>query len=232
MQIQPKPTMNINLGKTWQFDRAVAENFLTHAQQHIPDYDRVISKCVRFAEMNLPKHSKILDFGSATGYTIDRLQAAGFTNLYGIDSSSDMIQQCQSKSANYLCADYIPAHYKDFDLILSNWTLQFIENKLEILQQISRSLTDRGYLILSEKVTEDPQLIELYHLWKKGQGVSDQDIALKQQSLAGVLKIKNHRWWLDNLTNAGFNDVQIVNANWCFITYLCKKIISIRRIHV
>lgn len=223
MQIQPKPTMNINLGKTWRFDRAVAENFLTHAQQHIPDYDRVISKCVRFAETNLPKDSNILDFGSATGYTINKLYASGFTNLYGIDASPDMIRQCRSGPANYLCLDHIPAHYSNFDLILSNWTLQFAENKLEILQQMSKALKSRGYLILTEKVTEDPRLIELYHLWKKGQGVSDQDIALKQQSLVGVLKIKNHRWWLDNLTNVGFNDVQIVNANWCFSTYLCKK---------
>lgn len=223
MQIQPKPTMNINLGKTWQFDQAVAQNFRTHAEQHIPDYNRVISKCVKFAELNLKKDAKILDFGSATGYTIEKFWSAGFRNLHGIDSSADMISHCNSSLARYQCSDQVNDDYRDFDLVLSNWTLQFVENKTKILTQIHSALKPGGYFILTEKITQEPQLIELYHSWKQGQGVSNEEILLKQQSLRGVLKIRDHRWWLNTLDKSGFKNVQIVNANWCFCTYLCSK---------
>ena len=77
--------------KNWVFDEAVAKRFQQEAKAHIPSYDTVIDKCIDFANKNLKKNDKIIDVGSALGYTIKRFIDEGYTNVYGVDNSRAMI---------------------------------------------------------------------------------------------------------------------------------------------
>jgi SAM-dependent methyltransferase len=205
----------------WKFDQTVADIFVDHARQHIPNYETVINKSIRLADLKLDKTAKILDFGCATGRTLEQFKLAGYDDLYGIDNSQAMLDKC-NVFADLLCADTVPDSYQDFDLILSNWTLHFADNKEEILDRIVSALRPGKFFILSEKVSEMPVLIDLYYEWKFAQGVSREAIERKRQTLDGVMKVKPNEWWLEKL-NERFGHVAVIDADWCFCSYLCIK---------
>jgi len=222
-----KLIMNTNTGnflqRPWQFDHQVAEVFVDHARQHIPNYETVIQKCLSLAQQRLSNDSKILDFGCATGHTLEIFHSAGFQNLYGIDLSAEMLSYCATHLAQYHCGSTIPDHYTNFDMIMCNWTLQFSKEKFNILEKIYQALKPQGILIVSEKVSNDPKMIELYHQWKFSQGVSLEDIEQKAQALKGIMTVNSQSWWNESLQELGFSQPQIIDSSWCFCTYLCVK---------
>jgi SAM-dependent methyltransferase len=205
----------------WKFDHSVADIFVDHARQHIPNYETVIAKSINLANFALDKSAKILDFGCATGRTLEQFDQAGYHNLYGIDSSQAMLDKC-TVTANYLCANTVPADYEDFDMILANWTLHFVDDKTAVLDRIVSALKPASYFIVSEKISEDPLLIDMYHEWKFAQGVSREAIEIKKQTLDGVMKPQSNSWWLETL-NKRFDHVSVMDADWCFCSYLCIK---------
>lgn len=223
IQIHPRQIMNINPGESWKFDQQVAKEFVDHAKHHIPNYDLVTDKSVSVAKQRCNSDSKILDFGCATGYTLKKFHDAGFYNLYGIDNSIDMLDYCDPSLATYQLSDNVDPSFKGFDLITSNWTLQFVDDKLSVLQNIFGALNSNGVFILSEKISNRPDLISHYHDWKRDQGVSEEIIQQKQQSLEGVLKLQSHEWWIDTLKSVGYKSVDIIDAHWCFCTYMAIK---------
>jgi tRNA (cmo5U34)-methyltransferase len=205
---------------TWKFDANVAQTFVNHARGHIPNYDTVIDKSVAVCKKLLNQDSSIIDVGCATGETLRRLSQVGFTNLTGVDSSQDMLNQCQAPAA-LICSDQFPNQL--FDAVLCNWTLHFIPNKLDYLQQIYDNLKPGGFLIVSDKTSLDPTLIEFYHDFKSSMGVSAEEIAAKAASVRDIMYINTPKWYLETLDNLGFKNIQIVDASWCFTTFFCIK---------
>ena len=47
---------------------------------------------------NMPKDSKIIDFGCGTGKMGELLHKAGFTYIVGVDGSSEMLETCKAKN--------------------------------------------------------------------------------------------------------------------------------------
>lgn len=205
---------------TWKFDATVAETFVDHARQHIPNYDAVIDKCVDVCRHLCTEDSAIIDVGCATGETLQRLYDVGFWNLYGVDSSKDMLAKAPT-IAQYTHSEELPAGR--YDAVLCNWTMHFMFNKITYLQSIYDNLNDNGFLILSEKTTVDPLHTHFYHKFKKKQGVSAQAIEEKARSLEGVMNIHNVEWYQHHLREAGFGKIDIIDASWCFTTFLCSK---------
>ena len=76
----------------WQFDESVAKRFQHEAITNIPDYERVISLCIDIVNNNYPKETKIVDVGSALGYTMDRFIQNGYTRerVEGINTLDDL----------------------------------------------------------------------------------------------------------------------------------------------
>jgi tRNA (cmo5U34)-methyltransferase len=212
--------MNTKTG-SWQFDAAVANSFVEHARQHIPNYDLVIDKCVAMAENSLGRFGRIIDVGCATGETLRRLRQAGFLNLTGVEASEAMLNHCDHDIARYIHSDCFPQ--EQFDAIICNWTLHFVSDKKKYLSDISKSLSTRGFLILSEKTSLDPTAIKFYHQWKHSQGVSWSDIRAKEEAVKGIMYIDSPAWYTDTLQQVGFNNIQIIDASWCFTTFLCTK---------
>lgn len=206
---------------TWKFDSTIAETFVDHARCHIPNYDQVIDKCVGLCEYYLEESSHIVDVGCATGETIRRLHAVGFDNLTGVESSSSMLQQCDYNIARYIHTDQFPV--ETVDAVLCNWTLHFVEDKIKYLIDIHRNLNKDGLLVLSEKTSLDPVAINFYHKWKHSQGVSWEDIASKEAAVKDIMYINDPKWYIDTLTWIGFRNIQVIDASWCFTTFLCIK---------
>ena len=205
----------------WQFDHNIAKVFVAHAQQHIPNYDAVIDKCVSLAQDYLASDSAIIDVGCATGETLKRLKQVGFANLYGVESSQAMLDHCDPGLAQYYHSNTFPN--KKFDAVLCNWTLHFVKDKISYLSAIHSNLDDHGFMILSDKTSLDPVCIKKYHEWKSSQGVTQEQIQAKEQSVKDIMFIDNPKWYLDTLQQVGFGRVEIIDANWCFTTFLCRK---------
>jgi SAM-dependent methyltransferase len=205
---------------TWKFDANVAKTFVAHAKQHIPNYDTVIDKSVAVCRHLCDEDSAIIDVGCATGETIQRLYNTGFWKLYGVDSSADMLAMAP-QIAQYTCSDQFPEG--KFDAVLCNWTLHFIQDKLNYLRSIANGLNDNGFLILTDKTSLDDLDIHFYHKFKKAQGVTPAEISAKEESVKDIMFINDPEWYYENLRTAGFSEIHLIDASWCFTSFLCIK---------
>jgi trans-aconitate methyltransferase len=203
---------------TWKFDKQVADIYHHHVRQHIPNYDSVVNQAVNCCIDLCAKNDYIVDFGCATGYTLQRLSSAGFTNLLGVDSSNDMIDACDTKIATY-STSLLP---QKFSAIISNWVLHFNENKTDIIDQMGNSI-DNGFVFISDKMITTDYVSKKYHQWKHSQGVSWEDIKLKEHSLQGVMFLHPVDWYINTLKQAGFSQVEVVDAKWGFVSLLAFK---------
>jgi len=203
----------------WVFDDDVAKRFDQEARTHIPHYEEVIEKCVVVAK-TLPSSARIIDIGSATGYTLEKLRAAGFTDVWGVDNSRAMLNHSRV-SENLLESGVLPREHGPFDLILANWTLHFIENREEYMRDMRDSLSPSALLILSDKMSCSELVHSQYHDFKRSQGVSEEEIAAKAASIVGILSTRPLSWYLETLEKLGF-DTEVIDASWCFATILCR----------
>lgn len=203
----------------WKFDQTVASNFATHARQHIPNYDQVINNCIEICQ-EVGYDAKIIDVGCAIGETLSQLNNAGFTNLHGVDNSQAMLDQCPP-IAKLTLSDTLPQ--EEFDVVLMNWTLHFINHKELYLQEIFDHLVPGGILVLTEKTSVDPDALKFYHKFKSAQGVSNEDIIKKSNDIKDVMFVDNPLWYLTTLKKIGFDKIFIINAFWCFTTFVCIK---------
>jgi trans-aconitate methyltransferase len=203
---------------TWKFDKQVAGIYHHHVRQHIPNYDAVINQsidcCIDFCNSN----DSIVDFGCATGYTLQRLTDAGFTNLLGVDSSQDMINVCDTNIAKY--STKLPE--QKFKTIIANWVLHFNENKTDIINQMGTSI-DNGFVFISDKMITTDYVSKKYHQWKYSQGVSWEDIKRKEQALQGVMFIHPVEWYIETLKQAGFYQIEVIDAKLGFVSLLAFK---------
>jgi SAM-dependent methyltransferase len=205
----------------WEFNEEVASRFLEIARREIPDYDRVIEKTIEVAHKAGDKSIKVIDVGSATGYTLQRLHDAGFSNLYGVDNSQDMLNKSFAQ-ARLICSDEFPVNEGPFDLVIANWVLHFIPEREQYLKSIRSSLSGQGVLVLTEKTMQSNSAQSLYYDFKRGNGVSEQEIQEKQQRLEGVLTAYPLTWYYSTLASLGFNQIDILNANHGFVTIMAK----------
>lgn len=208
----------------WKFDDSIAPIFVDHARKHIPDYDRVIDLCVDICVTKFQdKHIKIIDIGCATGETLDRLHVAGFKQLFGVDNSESMLKLCNNEIATYITSDNFPTGYGKFDVVLCNWTLHFIKDKIAYLKNIVDSLNENSVFILSDKTMNSDIDLTLYHRFKSSKGVPDFEIKKKAEAVKDIMYINDCAWYLDVLKSIGFTNVSVINAAPCFTTFMATK---------
>jgi hypothetical protein len=204
----------------WSFDPAVAQRFQQEARDHIPDYERVIELCRSIADQRCAPGNPIVDVGSALGHTLDVFSAAGYTNLYGVESSPFMLESSTFKDRIFLTEQFPDAVFK---FVMINWTLHFILEKAEYLRRVYDHMIPGGTLIISDKTTQTSEVKELYYNFKRANGVAEEYIQAKEQKLKGYMHTVNQDWYADNLVKIGFTNVQIINARLGFVTFLCHK---------
>ena len=218
--------LEFNENNKWSFNSSVAKTFVSHAIQHIPNYQQVITQSIEICKKLIKDSSedRIIDVGCATGETIKRLYQSNFHNLVGVDNSSAMLAKVQDLPiAHWIHSDQFPVDQGPYSAILCNWTLHFIRDKLAYLQDIYQGLSNTGFLILTDKTCDSGIDLELYHDFKRAQGVTEEEIRNKAESLRGVMYIDNPDWYLNTLQNLGFAQVSIINSAPCFTTFLAIK---------
>ena len=207
---------------SWKFDQSVAQTFARHAEQHIPHYRSVLEKslmaCQKFANLD----DAIVDIGCATGETLKLLHQAGFCNLFGIDSSKNMLDQCPTDIATMCCSDQLNWPPNFFQVILCNWTLHFVPNKQQYLHSMVKCLAPGGVMIISDKHTLDPTMIEFYHEFKRKQGVSQEEIDIKEQRVEGIMYVDDPNWYQQQFDLLKLHH-RIIDADWAFISFMVQK---------
>lgn len=215
-----------SIGDHWSFDTGIADSFDQHARQHIPDYDRVIDLCITVCQHLIkdPAEDRILEVGSAVGETVKRLFAKDFHNIVGVESSANMLDKIRNVPiAHWIESDQFPHEHGPYQAVLCNWTLHFIKDKQTYLQKIYDGLNDGGFAIITDKTSNVGTELELYHNFKRTQGVSEEDIVAKAASVQSIMFINEPSWYLDTLKEIGFKQVAIINSAPCFTTFLAQK---------
>lgn len=206
----------------WKFDAQVAQQFADIARREIPDYLRVIDLCIDLIKKDAREQPKIIDVGSAVGETLQRLYTAGFRDLYGVESSAEMLSR-SFEQAVLIESQQFPLDAGPFDYVLANWVLHFIPERYAYLQSIMQGLSPGGTLILTEKVSASERSDALYYDMKRMHGISEEQIEAKRRSLHNVLVTRPLAWYLQTLDELGFIDIEIINAAPAFMTFAAVK---------
>ena len=213
----------MNTIKPWVFDQNVANDFNEIANKNIPDYEQVITQCVQIISKIGIENPHIIDVGCATGNTLRHLYNAGFTRLTGVDSSEDMLRTIHLPIAQLILSNNFPCDQGHYDVVLANWTLHFIKDRKTYLTAIAESLSANGVLILTEKTQSSKVVQALYREFKRTNGLTNEEILIKEQQLEGVLTPYSVDWYLTLLPKLGFVEVEIINARYGFVSFLARK---------
>ena len=226
------------ISKKFEFDEAVASVFDDMLSRSVPFYDEVRKLIISLILSEQEDGKKVLDLGSSTAKFLLDLHTKMDANmvLKGLDNSPAMLeraqQKCQAFGADISLelADMLTYDYEDEDVIVANYTLQFIRpmQRLELVKKIYDGLNDDGLFIFSEKVVFedkklDKQMIDIYYDYKKRQGYSEYEIAQKREALENVLIPFTIEENIRMCKDAGFSQVDTVFQWANFVTFVAKK---------
>jgi malonyl-CoA O-methyltransferase len=133
--------------------------------RHAPTYDEYAGlqetlgeRLLHYVNGSLPAAPRILDIGMGTGNTTLRLlQRFPAASIHGCDLALNMVARSRAKEALkswkqfFITADTEFLPYRDacFDLVISSFTLQWLEHWDRALQEISRVLNPGGIFLCS-----------------------------------------------------------------------------------
>ncbi len=224
--------------KKFEFDQAVASVFDDMLSRSVPFYDEVRKLVIALILTEQEEGKKVLDLGSSTAKFLLDLHSKMDVNmqLKGLDNSQAMLdraeQKCQAFGAeiDLELADMLTYDYKDEDIIVANYTLQFIRpmQRLELVKKLYNALNKDGIFIFSEKVVFkdkklDKDLIDIYYAYKKEQGYSEYEIAQKREALENVLIPFTIEENIKMCKEAGFKNVDTIFQWSNFVTFVSKK---------
>lgn len=224
--------------KKFEFDEAVASVFDDMLTRSVPFYDEVRKLVISLILAEQQEGKKVLDLGSSTAKFLLDLHSKmdDKMKLKGIDNSQAMLdrakQKCHAFGAHIdlELADMLRYTYHQEDIIVANYTLQFIRpmQRVELVKKLYDGLNDDGIFIFSEKVVFedkklDKQLIDIYYDYKKEQGYSEYEIAQKREALENVLIPFTIRENIQMCQEAGFKQIDTVFQWANFVTFVAKK---------
>jgi len=224
--------------KKFAFDEAVASVFDDMLSRSVPFYDEVRKLVISLILAEQKEGMKVLDLGSSTAKFLLDLYAKKSVpmQLKGLDNSQAMIdravQKCQAFGAkiDLELADMLAYDYQNEDVIVANYTLQFIRpmQRIELIKKVYGGLQDEGMFIFSEKVVFadkklDKQMIDIYYAYKKSQGYSEYEISQKREALENVLIPFTIEENIRMCKEAGFREVNTIFQWANFVTFMAKK---------
>ena len=224
--------------KQFEFDAEVAAVFDDMLGRSVPYYKEAQDITEFFVHKNLQEGGLVYDLGCSTAsllLNIHRKLKVEAT-LVGLDNSEAMLEQARRKCEAYgakidvLYADILEYDYKEADVFVSNYTLQFIRPLVreELVKKIANALKKEGVFIFSEKVIShhaklNKDLIECYYDFKKTQGYSEYEIMQKREALENVLVPYSEEENIQMAKNAGFSHCEVVFRWANFATFIAIK---------
>jgi len=125
-----------------QFSKTYSESFENFNNKSISDY-------FRYLDFNV-LNKKILDIGCGDGKDSILITKRG-AKFFGIDTSEEMIElsKINNPDATFIKGSFqkIPYSSKSFDIVITKWAMQILENIDEGYKEINRVLKKKGIFI-------------------------------------------------------------------------------------
>ncbi|MEL7298275.1 MAG: carboxy-S-adenosyl-L-methionine synthase CmoA [Pseudomonadota bacterium] len=227
--------------KAFEFDTAVTAVFSDMIRRSVPGYRDTLAGIHRLASTELPEHCRCYDLGCSLGAATLSI-CLGLDNRAGhiiaVDNAAAMIDGCRSadhfverpQTIDFLCADIADVEITNADLVVLNYTLQFLPpaERDALLRRIFEGLRPGGMLVLSEKFRFDDDrvqslLTDQHHEFKRQNDYSDLEIAGKRSALENVLIADTRETHETRLRDAGFAHVVLWQANLNFGSFLAIR---------
>jgi len=225
--------------KQFEFDEEVAAVFDDMLQRSVPFYKESQRITEFFVLKYLSEDGLVYDLGCSTAsllLNIDR-QLTCKAELIGLDNSEAMLERAKAKCHAFGAdnisvenADILKYPYKQADVFISNYTLQFIRPLVreELVKKIADSLHVGGVFLFSEKVIShhsklNKELIECYYDFKKEQGYSEYEIMQKREALENVLVPYSEEENIKMAKNCGFSHCEVIFRWANFATFIAIK---------
>ena len=229
---------NQPIKKQFEFDADVAAVFDDMLQRSVPFYKEAMKLTSRFALLYLKENGQLYDLGCSTAsqlLDIERDMACK-ASLTGIDNAAAMLEQASKKidvfgsDIEVVEGDILSYDYKKADVMISNYTLQFIRPPVRetLLKRIYERLNEGGVFIFSEKVVSEDKtlnkaLIDCYYDFKKEQGYSAYEIMQKREALENVLIPYTAEENIEMTRRCGFKQCEILFRWANFVTFIALK---------
>jgi len=225
----------------FSFDAQVADVFPDMIDRSVPGYRSIITMIETLTQHYAQPGSTLYDLGCSLGastLSMRRGITAKGCSIISVDTSETMVERCakaierdhNATPVEMVCGDIREVNISNASVVVLNFTLQFIpqEDRIQLLEKISRGMRPGGVLILSEKVVFEDQhldklLIDIHHDYKRAHGYSDLEISQKRSALENVLipeTIPDHR---ERLRQAGFASVDVWFQCFNFMSMLAVK---------
>jgi len=226
------------INKKFEFDESVALVFDDMLSRSVPFYKENSSLIVDYILQENRDDIRVLDLGSSTAEFLLEIhnKMGSKINLKGIDNSEAMLKQAKAKCKAFGAdidlefGDILNYNYNSEDIVISNYTLQFIRpiQRIKLVENISKNMQKDGLFIFSEKVVFDDKvldknIIDIYYKYKKNQGYSEYEIAQKREALENVLIPFTIKENIQMCKEAGFTSVNTIFQWANFVTIVAKK---------
>ena len=226
------------ISKKFEFDESVASVFDDMLSRSVPFYG-VVQKLIIDIILTYQKDNlKVLDLGVSTAKLLLELRSRISSSmlLKGIDNSEAMLLRAENKCKAFGAdielelADMLTYEYSGEDVIVANYTLQFIRpmQRVELVKRIFDGMNSGGVFIFSEKVVFedkklDKDLIDVYYEYKKEQGYSEYEISQKREALENILIPFTIKENIKMCKDAGFNSIDTIFQWGNFVTFVATK---------
>lgn len=211
--------------KDFTFDAQVVDVFPDMITRSVPGYNTIIDTIGQLSKQYVNNNGLVYDLGCSLGaatLAMRKAITADNCKIIGLDNSAAMVERCQGHIQAFKgkCdveiqqADILTINFKPADMMVLNFTLQFIEQQARqaFINKLAKSIKPGGILVLSEKVTQpntvcQSVITDLHHNFKRANGYSELEIAQKRTALENVMKTDTLEQQLTRLNNAGFQHV-------------------------
>ena len=217
----------------WVFDEHVAPHFDEHVRKSVPEYDRVQELAATFSDWFTYPSSTVLDFGAATGETLQRIGSRHSKDLelIGYDNSQAMIEQAAKKGIEVTFKDLERfTNIPPFSYGVALYTFQFLRSQArqQLIYRIAQSIETGGGLFVVEKVlgsypTTQDIIQQLYWDMKIGNGLTPAQVINKAHALRGCMFPLTIAENQEQFRSAGFSQIEIVFKDLQFCGWLLIK---------
>jgi len=229
---------NKPIAKQFEFDAEIAAVFDDMLQRSVPFYSEAMKLTGRFAKNYLKEGGLLYDLGCSTATTLLNIERSleFDASLVGLDNAPSMLEQARKKIVAFNSkvevreADIMSYAYENCDVVISNYTLQFIRPLVreELIRKIHSALNGGGAFIFSEKVVSpdsrlNKELIDCYYDFKKEQGYSEYEIVQKREALENVLIPYSEHENIEMARRSGFRHCECIFRWANFATFIAIK---------
>lgn len=223
----------------WTFGDRVAEEFDAHIEKSVPLYRLGHDLALQLSDFFVQPNSLIYELGCSTGTLIHGLAERHHdykdARFIGIELESEMVAVARRKASEntkvtILQADLVTQKLDKSDFICSHYTMQFIRPKYrqQVFDKIYNVLEWGGAFLMFEKVRASDARFQditstLYLEFKQRNGLTNDEIVMKQQSLKGRMDPFTSAENVKFLKRAGFSDIITVQKYLCFEGWLAIK---------